>query len=215
MVQLWHLPAEVTCSQTWKQPVMKKWPCIATQKYYCTLNRLPRQCEMSLPGDPASLHKAGRVSPSLADGRIAARAAASSFCIRVMRTVSLPADRQTDTKHAGIERVWGRHVLQMAGFIWQRLQEDHLRWIWLSLIWGTFKGLFCSCFKHKMYWGLWVCRLAHWHMFFLISDKNELTYLVSNFFFFIVKQEKLSATEIRKKSSSSSFKHVSRVWFFH
>lgn len=156
---------------------MKKWPCIPTQNHYCTLNRrrnthrLLRQCEMSLPGDPASFHKAGRVSPSLADGRIAARAAASSFCIRVMRTASLPADRQTQSMlgFRGFE-----DGLQMTGFIWQRLQEDRLRCIWLSLILGTFQGLFCSWFKHKMYWGLWVCHLAHWHIFFLISDKINI-----------------------------------------
>lgn len=31
-----------------------------------------------LPGDPASLHEAGRISSSFANGRVAARAAASS-----------------------------------------------------------------------------------------------------------------------------------------
>lgn len=45
-----------------------------------------------LPGDPASLHEAGRVSSSFANGRVAARAAAGS-AVRVgaVRAVSLSA----------------------------------------------------------------------------------------------------------------------------
>ncbi len=167
---------------------MKKRPCIATQKYYCTLNRrsTPRQCEMSLPGDPASLHKARRVSPSLADGRIAARAAASSFCIRVMRTVSLPADRQTDTKHAGIERVWGCDVLQMPGFIWQRLQEDESDF-------HLFEGILRDCFVLVLSIKcIEVYECVTWlngTCSFLFRDKNSFTFqhLWFQNYFFIVK----------------------------
>lgn len=44
-----------------------------------------------LPGDPASLHEAGRVSSPLPDGRIAPGATASTVSIRVVRAVSLPS----------------------------------------------------------------------------------------------------------------------------
>lgn len=46
--------------------------------------------EQGVPGDPASLHKAGRVSPPLPNRRITAGASASSLSIRVVRTVPLP-----------------------------------------------------------------------------------------------------------------------------
>lgn len=47
--------------------------------------------DVTIPGDPASFHKAGRVSSPLADGRVAPRAAAgSAVTVRVVGTVSLP-----------------------------------------------------------------------------------------------------------------------------
>lgn len=48
-----------------------------------------------LPGDPAGLHETGRISPAFADGRVAARAAASSAVgVGVVGALSLPAPTQ-------------------------------------------------------------------------------------------------------------------------
>lgn len=43
-----------------------------------------------LPGDPAGLHETGRISSSLADGRVAARAAPSPVVVGAARAVPLP-----------------------------------------------------------------------------------------------------------------------------
>lgn len=49
--------------------------------------------QSSVPGDPAGLHETGRISPSLADGRVAARAAPSSaVVVGAARAVPLPVD---------------------------------------------------------------------------------------------------------------------------
>lgn len=48
-----------------------------------------------LPGDPAGLHETGRISPAFADGRVAARAAASSAVgVGVVGALPLPAPTQ-------------------------------------------------------------------------------------------------------------------------
>lgn len=46
--------------------------------------------EWDVPGDPASLHEAGGVSPPLTNWRVTAGASASSLGIGVVRTVPLP-----------------------------------------------------------------------------------------------------------------------------
>ena len=52
-----------------------------------------------LPGDPASLHEAGRISSSFADGGVAARAAAGSAVgVGVVRALPLSASQHQRKK---------------------------------------------------------------------------------------------------------------------
>lgn len=51
-----------------------------------------------LPGDPASLHEAGRISSPLPDGRVTPGATVSTVSVRVVRTLSLLSGKTKNTQ---------------------------------------------------------------------------------------------------------------------
>lgn len=58
-----------------------------------------------LPGDPAGLHETGRIPSSLADGRVAPRAAPSSVVVGAARAVPFPAEAHTHSEISKVREV--------------------------------------------------------------------------------------------------------------